>query len=238
VVDEVLAVGDAEFQKKAVGKMQDVSTKDGRTILFVSHNMAAVKSLCGRGVVLKDGYINFNGTADEAVDYYLTNNQNPTSPLNERTDRFGNGKFKFTNINFYNRNGEAIHEIISGDYLKIKLDFTLKDKFNDNKFFFSIVFKNNYDQPVLRFISDELGFFPEIKTDGSIILEVDKFTLRAGSYHVRLLATHRSTQTEDMMDVIENTATFNVLAGDVFKTGKINRPGNDVIIPASYSLQD
>ena len=71
VVDEVLAVGDAEFQKKAIGKMQDVSKGEGRTVLFVSHNMAAVRNLCQKGVVLRDGMTDFIGTADEAIDYYL-----------------------------------------------------------------------------------------------------------------------------------------------------------------------
>ena len=74
VVDEVLTVGDAEFQKKAIGKMQDVSKGEGRTVLFVSHNMAAVKNLCTRGVVLENGTLAFDGTTDEAVNYYLNNN--------------------------------------------------------------------------------------------------------------------------------------------------------------------
>ncbi|WP_458627292.1 ABC transporter ATP-binding protein [Winogradskyella sp. PC D3.3] len=71
VVDEVLAVGDAEFQKKAIGKMQDISHSDGRTVLFVSHNMAAVKSLCTRGIVLENGNVVFTGKTDECVDHYL-----------------------------------------------------------------------------------------------------------------------------------------------------------------------
>lgn len=71
VVDEVLAVGDAEFQKKAIGKMQDVSKGEGRTVLFVSHNMAAVKSLCTRGIVLKNGLIDYIGNSEEAIKYYL-----------------------------------------------------------------------------------------------------------------------------------------------------------------------
>ena len=74
VVDEVLTVGDAEFQKKAIGKMQDVSKGEGRTVLFVSHNMAAVKNLCTRGVVLQNGQLAFDGTTDDAVGYYLSNN--------------------------------------------------------------------------------------------------------------------------------------------------------------------
>ncbi len=71
VVDEVLAVGDAEFQKKAIGKMQDVSKGQGRTVLFVSHNLAAVRSLCQKGLVLRDGMTDFIGTADEAINHYL-----------------------------------------------------------------------------------------------------------------------------------------------------------------------
>lgn len=72
VIDEVLAVGDAEFQKKALGKMQDISKGEGRTVLFVSHNMAAVKSLCTRTIVLEHGSTVFEGGTDEAVDYYIS----------------------------------------------------------------------------------------------------------------------------------------------------------------------
>lgn len=73
VVDEVLAVGDAEFQKKAIGKMQDVSKGEGRTVLFVSHNMAAVRSLCTRGVMLKNGMIDYIGNIPNTLDHYLKN---------------------------------------------------------------------------------------------------------------------------------------------------------------------
>jgi len=71
VVDEVLAVGDAEFQKKAIGKMQDVSQGEGRTVLFVSHNMGSVRNLCKTGLVLKNGSIDFTGTANDAIEYYM-----------------------------------------------------------------------------------------------------------------------------------------------------------------------
>lgn len=71
VVDEVLAVGDAEFQKKAIGKMQDVSKGEGRTVLFVSHNMAAVKNLCTSGIVLGNGMIEYLGSANQAINFYI-----------------------------------------------------------------------------------------------------------------------------------------------------------------------
>ena len=79
VVDEVLAVGDAEFQKKAIGKMQDVSKGEGRTVLFVSHNMGAVKNLCKRGIVLKNGFIDYLGSASNCIDYYKNSNINDFS---------------------------------------------------------------------------------------------------------------------------------------------------------------
>lgn len=75
IVDEVLAVGDAEFQKKAIGKMQDVSKGEGRTVLFVSHNMASVKSLCTKGLVLENGIVAFSGDVENCIEYYLDNTQ-------------------------------------------------------------------------------------------------------------------------------------------------------------------
>lgn len=71
VVDEVLAVGDAEFQKKAIGKMQDVSKGEGRTVLFVSHNMASVKQLCKTGVLLENGGVKYIGNIQDTVNYYI-----------------------------------------------------------------------------------------------------------------------------------------------------------------------
>ena len=92
VVDEVLAVGDAEFQKKAIGKMQDVSKGQGRTVLFVSHNMAAVRSLCQKGVVLSDGMTDFIGTIDEAVNHYMESSTPQAEEQKLMTDYITNCK--------------------------------------------------------------------------------------------------------------------------------------------------
>jgi lipopolysaccharide transport system ATP-binding protein len=75
VIDEVLAVGDAEFQKKAIGKMQDISRGQGRTVLFVSHNMAAIKQLCTRTIMLENGTVVFEGNTNDGIDYYLKSNE-------------------------------------------------------------------------------------------------------------------------------------------------------------------
>jgi lipopolysaccharide transport system ATP-binding protein len=92
VIDEVLAVGDAEFQKKAIGKMQDISREGGRTVLFVSHNMAAVKSLCTRGIVLENGKVVLDDEIDMAVDYYLRSNEELTA-----NNQLENGYFDISN---------------------------------------------------------------------------------------------------------------------------------------------
>src|SRR5690554_2498318 len=96
VVDEVLAVGDVEFQKKAIGKMQEISGGDsGRTVLFVSHNMASVKALCTRGIVLENGKTVFNGTSNDSVNFYLNEVYDRAKiSLDKRTDRKGNFKLK------------------------------------------------------------------------------------------------------------------------------------------------
>lgn len=91
VVDEVLAVGDAEFQKKAIGKMQDVSKEQGRTVLFVSHNMAAVRNLCHNGIILRNGFIDYVGTAGDCVDRYVKAELNTSKTKTIVTDSYRSG---------------------------------------------------------------------------------------------------------------------------------------------------
>ena len=86
VVDEVLAVGDAEFQKKAIGKMQDVSKGEGRTVLFVSHNMASIKQLCKSGILLENGTIKYVGNIKDTVDYYIGDGGNSENQYFENLD--------------------------------------------------------------------------------------------------------------------------------------------------------
>ena len=137
VVDEVLAVGDAEFQKKAIGKMQDISKGEGRTVLFVSHNMAAVRGLCTRGIVLEHGKVAFEGEIGKSVDYYLTSNNNLTDVSTE------NGHFNFNNhpnkkikdfgiVNLEMRCNEIITStLITGAKVDFKFTYNLKSKFNE-----------------------------------------------------------------------------------------------------------
>lgn len=126
VVDEVLAVGDAEFQKKAIGKMQDISKTDGRTVLFVSHNMAAVKSLCTRGVVLENGRNVFEGTAEESVGWYLGGGLNLINKKVFKPNEVENEYFQLHEISV-NKSGSPLSELIDEhDAVEINTEVTFK----------------------------------------------------------------------------------------------------------------
>jgi lipopolysaccharide transport system ATP-binding protein len=110
IIDEVLAVGDADFQKKCLGKMQDVSKTEGRTILFVSHSMAAVKELCNKGILLENGQVAFAGNVPDTISRYLSSDMTISSAsafLKDTSIRRGNGEARFTEI-LINENAESI----------------------------------------------------------------------------------------------------------------------------------
>jgi len=135
IVDEVLAVGDAEFQKKCLGKMNDVSKGEGRTVLFVSHNMGAVTQLCNTGILLKDGMINHTGKVTETIEVYLTVNNkfnldSYTAPLvssnNVCIDSviFRNDNFR-NNIFLFNENIEILFSIANLNLKKSNTTITV-----------------------------------------------------------------------------------------------------------------
>ena len=120
VVDEVLAVGDAEFQKKAIGKMQDVSRGEGRTVLFVSHNMAAVRSLCTRGIMLKNGMVDFIGNIPETLDRYLHYSEESKFNSIIKNIKWHNALLKIHNIKI--NDTESTNSVISSNQQSINVE--------------------------------------------------------------------------------------------------------------------
>jgi lipopolysaccharide transport system ATP-binding protein len=133
IVDEVLAVGDAEFQKKCLGKMGDVSKGEGRTVLFVSHNLSAVKTLCNKGILLQNGTLNFSGNIDATLDRYLIDNS-------------GNGN---SNGLIYNIDDSKEAQILSVE-LKDEEGKSCIEYFTDKDIYVSITIKNNSDSDNIR----------------------------------------------------------------------------------------
>lgn len=148
IVDEVLAVGDAEFQKKCLGKMNSVSTSEGKTILFVSHNMASVSQLCKKAILLKDGIIKYEGATADVVSEYLKMSSSG-SALGESMEhlnrRRGNAKVVFSKFYALNRRNEKSNVILTGDEVffvfevivndpnvqKIDIGFSIHDSFDN-----------------------------------------------------------------------------------------------------------
>jgi len=131
VVDEVLAVGDAEFQKKAIGKMQDISKGEGRTVLFVSHNMDAIQKLCHHGIVLKSGVVNFKGTAIEAIEKYISNNQN----ISIKTfNKFITEEIFIEEASIFGEEQKPTHQILIGEKWRVKVKFQIKDEITNTVF--------------------------------------------------------------------------------------------------------
>lgn len=124
IVDEVLAVGDAEFQKKCLGKMKSVSDKEGRTVLFVSHNMAAVKSICQRGIMLKGGKLIFDGEANAAVDFYMQGGSDLASSRDwAEIEMPGNDKIKIRRAAVYAQGKSIGDPILTNDNLIFEIEF-------------------------------------------------------------------------------------------------------------------
>lgn len=125
IVDEVLAVGDANFQKKCLGKMQDVSTKEGRTILFVSHNMGAVQNLCNKGLFLQKGKSMMYGNISDVIKNYLEVGNTHSSTSFDFSDQpnYKNSKAYFTKVELSGVSGKLCSNIPVGDTLNILLSF-------------------------------------------------------------------------------------------------------------------
>jgi lipopolysaccharide transport system ATP-binding protein len=126
IVDEVLAVGDAAFQKKCLGRMDEAALKEGRTILFVSHNMTAVRSLCSRALLLKDGRLIGDGPAGEIVDRYLEEGSLRAGKIG-RKHHEGSGRLRVTDIHFETPQGGRIEELPVGEPVNVRITYTAEN---------------------------------------------------------------------------------------------------------------
>lgn len=148
IVDEVLAVGDAEFQKKALGKMKDVSGKEGRTVLFVSHNMAAIKTLCDTAMVLESGNNKFSGNTAEAVSYYLKGN---SESQNKKIfgDHYNTPEFTLHEISLNPKNKTADSSL--DEYHQIEINTFITIKKNADRLHLTYVLNNESGEPLFTF---------------------------------------------------------------------------------------
>lgn len=237
IVDEVLAVGDAEFQKKCLGKIGDVSKNQGRTVLFVSHNLAAIKSLCDDSILLKHGKLEFKGSSEEAVSRYLRNYSNsPSVELLQRTDREGNGKVLVSEVSCLDKNGWLSDYFLSGDSLTIKVKLKEIEKVDYSEINIVTSVCSVYGAEIATWVTDEMRceFFT---SDGiGYDLVIPKLSLRPGLYEINIGVAFGSTALKNYTDIITCAAKFEVISGNFYGVGKNLRAANRALIDATYRI--
>jgi lipopolysaccharide transport system ATP-binding protein len=222
IVDEVLAVGDLTFQKKCLGKMSEVS-RGGRTVLFVSHNMAAIENLCTRGIVLHQGQLCFDGGSKEAIQYYLNSlsvqsGVGSVVDLDEVGDRRSLVAPLLRRLEFLTENEQPLTEGLPlGSRLKVKVHFELPNP--TANFNVGLGFNNSYGH---RIFTAHSVFEPnrwERERVGRQVMscEIPSFTLMPGEYSVKVWLDLKGSEA----DAIEDAAKMTVLESDFYGTGKV-----------------
>jgi lipopolysaccharide transport system ATP-binding protein len=188
LVDEVLAVGDAAFQKKCLGKMEQVA-EGGRTVVFVSHNMAAITGLCSRGVWLESGRVSADGPVQGVVQSYLTaveEIETNRTDLKSRRDRGGDGRLRFTAFRIRTQNGESIPAVVSGESVDLVLSYEAGQEITGTV---SVHFWicDAFGTCILTLSTVYTGEdFSHLPSNGEIWVHVPRFPLREGRYFVDL----------------------------------------------------
>jgi lipopolysaccharide transport system ATP-binding protein len=235
LVDEVLAVGDAGFQKKCLGKMRDVSAS-GRTVLFVSHNMAAVEGLCNRCLLIADGRLAADGKPHDLVTKYLAAESAPENAfrdLSHHAGRRGGLKPIMRRVSLRSQDGMPAPLIRMGEGIIIQVDFDSPNA--EIRPSVSFCLKNNYGVPILTAstrVQRQYQFAQPVNA-GSIICQLRDLPLLNGMYSIDLFFGFDYQNT----DVIYDAISFEVIEADVLGTGQIP-PANEGTIfwPAEFEM--
>jgi lipopolysaccharide transport system ATP-binding protein len=233
LVDEVLAVGDAAFQKKCLGKMGDVA-KEGRTVLFVSHNMAAVQALCTKALWLNRGEHMVFGDTNEVVRNYLQSivSKNVVC-LKKRIDRQGDGRLRFTDFLVYQSASDST--LVCGHPVSFEIYYESRPGRRLRNVHVSVGVNTLMDENVLYLSNDLVGIeFSDVPERGKFVCHIDRLPLAAGSYSVNLYCTVNGT----LADWVIDAARISVEQGDYFGTGRLTPPSHSkVLIPHTWNLE-
>ena len=218
IIDEVLSVGDAQFQKKCLGKVQDIATA-GRTVLFVSHNMAAVENLCGRGVVLEKGKVIFEGEKSAAVSHYLeSTNKNFDSNLTDNPNRSGSGEVRVTAIEIKDLAGSPLSNAMSGQDIDIYFYFEKLPDFQKSNVVIGFMVRTFLDIPVFlqhnKLTRDDWDALPE---NGAFVCRIRRLPLPPAGYRLG----YSIMRDDEYLDRIDDASELNVIEGDFYGSGEV-----------------
>lgn len=232
VVDEVLAVGDAEFQKKAIGKMQDVSRGEGRTVLFVSHNMGAVKNLCKTGVLLENGMIRNTGKVNEIVDEYENQHNLFISDI-ENSPRKGTGAAQIKKFFVTDKNNKQTSSLLSGETYTFNFCISVIEEgdFNLGFSFFSLS-----GHMISNLYSDwQDKIFHLYKGEYTLSCSIREFPFSEQMLYIRGLI-YSGSVLADWPKV--NLGELRIEQGDFYATGKKCKDKTDFLIKGDWRCQN
>jgi lipopolysaccharide transport system ATP-binding protein len=218
LVDEVLAVGDAIFQRKCMKKMSKAAA-GGRTVLFISHNMTAVSSLCSSAIVVDSGKILYSGPTQTAVSKYLERFEGPRTDsmkIRDRTDRSGNGSMRITDFYVLDESGSKIEDIQNGKTVQLVFEYETKQEEGAGNVEFQFVVSKHSGEQVFqfgtRFIGLKLGRVPRT---GKIVCKIKRLPLVPENYRLDAYLVSEA----QAADYVQCLAGLNVLDGDFYGSG-------------------
>ncbi|MEO6054530.1 MAG: ABC transporter ATP-binding protein [Chthoniobacterales bacterium] len=234
IVDEVLAVGDAAFQRKCLTRISDVA-RQGRTILFVSHQAAAVEHLCTKGVVLDAGRLVFKGSQTEALDYYVQNLQTKKVPLSERKDRRGTGSLRITDIEF-RRQGQRVESFTAGADSEVHLHFEQVQERTYQNLKVALRVGTLYDAPVFTHHNQLNGTeFTTLPRTGIFVCSIPRLPLPEGAYRLNFMIS--ANMDYELVDAVDNAMEFHIEGGQFFSSGELPDLRSGVaLIDAEWSI--
>ncbi|RJR07413.1 ABC transporter ATP-binding protein [Candidatus Parcubacteria bacterium] len=241
VVDEVLAVGDVGFQKKCLGKMGDVA-KEGRTVLFVSHNMAAVSNLCNRSLLLNQGEILFSGSTDDTIKCYSSSFRKESNreidggyDLTDRKNLYLDNTLIIRKVRFLDENDNPQENFPMGAQMKIVVEVEGLSDYHDASV--GIIFKSNDDQRLAGVNTSMICSHidqPRAKKE-SAILRILQVPFTPGSYWIAISIAQVGSR---RLDCVENAAQFYVIDADVYGTGyQVNANYGLVYLNANWEIR-
>lgn len=237
IVDEVLAVGDTEFQKKCIGKMKEVSGQ-GRTVLFVSHNLATIEKLCSKVTVLSDGKVWFSSeNIEEAItEYEKISVPSAGSTLAERTDRTGEGRVRLVDFTVTGRDGHSLERVRTGQAINFNFEYKVIDRsieYKDAVFALSLYSRNGN---ALSMLGNHLsGQEIEIcRESGVVTCCIDKLPLTSGYYDINLIVRNNDI----IEDYVLSAYKLDVAEGDYYNSGgSLKYSPGSVMIDCSWNEQ-
>ena len=226
VVDEVLSVGDAEFQKKCIGKMQDIASDCGKTVLFVSHNLRAVQLLCNKGLLLDHGQMQFFGDVAQAASMYVERREKITAmPLKDRTDRKGSGQLRFVSCTVRNAAGKEAANVPVGEAMTMEIGVEcLENLDGDIKVEAKIFSSSDILAGVLTLCN--LGFISHFKKGyNTVCFQLPRNPFYPDRYTINLYSEKNGI----LFDYVINAAMMRTIDGSFQNPSVISQPYSSMV---------